>query len=155
MMKYLNYDGELGKVVGVTGKDYAGRALYQVKCIDCGEIHIRDAKHLKQGVKVQKCSKYKAPNATDTDNYDMIIRKKYGITLDEYNVMLKAQDNKCAICNNEDEVKGRKLAIDHCHTTGSVRGLLCGKCNRALGLFYDNRELLHNAIQYLQNSLAR
>mgnify|MGYP000094078581 FL=1 len=69
--------------------------------------------------------------------------------------MLEAQDYKCAICGNEDEVEGRRLAIDHCHSTGDVRGLLCGKCNRGLGLFYDNQELLNKAIQYLKQSLAR
>ena len=153
---YRNYNGILGVVVGLSGKrEKNGAILYEVKCADCGEIHLRNAKHLKQGMKYQKCSEYKPPNYIGIEKRDAVIRKQYGITLEEYNNMLEAQDYKCAICNNEDEVKGRKLAIDHCHTTGSVRGLLCGKCNRALGLFYDNRELLHNAIQYLQNSLAR
>jgi hypothetical protein len=69
--------------------------------------------------------------------------------------MLQEQDYKCAICGNEDEVEGRRLAIDHCHDTGHVRGLLCGKCNRGLGLFYDDEELLQNAIKYLKNALAR
>jgi hypothetical protein len=63
--------------------------------------------------------------------------------------MLKAQNYKCAICGNEDEVEGRKLAIDHCHSEGRVRGLLCGKCNRGLGLFYDNTDLLEKAKDYL------
>jgi len=63
--------------------------------------------------------------------------------------MLEEQNYRCAICNNEDEVEGRRLAIDHCHTTGVVRGLLCGKCNRGIGLFYDSQELLERAINYL------
>jgi len=153
---YNDYKGILGVVVGLSGKrEKSGALLYEVKCGDCGEIHLRNAKHLKQGVKYQKCSEYKPPNYVGMNKRDAVIRKQYGITLEEYNNMLKAQDYKCAICGNQDEVEGRKLAIDHCHSTGDVRGLLCGKCNRGLGLFYDNQELLQQAIQYLKNSLAR
>jgi hypothetical protein len=153
---YRNYNGILGIVVGLSDKrEKSGAILYEVKCSDCGEIHLRNAKHLKQGVKYQQCSQYKPPNYIGIEKRDAVIRKQYGITLEEYNNMLEAQDYKCAICGNEDEVEGRRLAIDHCHSTGDVRGLLCGKCNRGLGLFYDNQELLNKAIQYLKQSLAR
>ena len=153
---YRNYNSILGIVIGLSDKrEKNGAILYKLKCADCGEIHLRNAKHLKQGIKYQKCSEYKPPNYTGLEKRDIIIRKQYGITLEEYNNMLEAQDYKCAICGNEDEIEGRRLAIDHCHSTGNVRGLLCGKCNRGLGLFYDNQELLKQAIQYLENSLAR
>jgi len=73
----------------------------------------------------------------------------YGITQAQYDEMLEKQNGKCAICNNPDEVEDRKLAIDHCHTTGRIRGLLCGKCNRGLGfIFKDNPDLLLKAISY-------
>jgi hypothetical protein len=147
---YNNYDGVLGKVIGQSKqREKNGALLYKVLCIDCGEIHLRNAKHLKQGLKTMACKEYKPPNYSGLEKRDGIIRRQYGITLDQYNKMLKAQNNKCAICGNEDEVEGRKLAIDHCHNKGHVRGLLCGKCNRGLGLFYDNPELLQNAINYL------
>jgi hypothetical protein len=83
--------------------------------------------------------------------------KTYGITLDEYEIMLKEQDYKCAICrreetrvvrNGSDEAK-RMLAVDHCHETGKVRGLLCSDCNPSLGGFQDSIEILANAIAYL------
>ena len=147
--KYLNYNGILGIVVGIDGRDSAGHIYYKVKCADCGEIHIRDAKHLKQGIKYQDCKYYSAPNKLFEDRRDGIIRRQYGITLAQYEQMLRDQENKCAICGNEDEVEGRRLAIDHCHESKKIRGLLCGKCNRGLGLFYDNKELLENAISYL------
>lgn len=66
--------------------------------------------------------------------------RRYGITLDDYNKMRKDQNYSCAICGrHEDKVKGkvgvRPLHIDHCHTTGKVRGLLCGRCNTSLERF--------------------
>lgn len=66
--------------------------------------------------------------------------------LDRYNSMLIAQDYKCQICS---KTPVRKLNVDHCHTTGKVRGLLCGNCNRGLGLFFDNPDLMLSAIKYV------
>lgn len=75
----------------------------------------------------------------------------YGITIEEYNTMLKNQDNKCKICNS---LKGaRNLHIDHCHETGKVRGLLCANCNTGIGNLKDNIELLEKAINYLKDNL--
>lgn len=71
---------------------------------------------------------------------------RYGITEDIYDDMLSEQDNECSICKNEFT---KRPHIDHCHTTGVVRGLLCGQCNTALGLFKDSEENLANAIKYL------
>ena len=58
------------------------------------------------------------------------------------------QAGLCGICKRPDS-SGIKLSVDHCHQTGKVRGLLCGNCNRALGLFRDNINLLTNAVSYL------
>ena len=148
--KYVNYVGVLGKVVGVTDRSEGNGAVqYLVECAKCGEIHKRNAKHLKQGQESQECKHYKPPNWSGLEKWDGIIRRVYGITQAQYDEMLKKQNGVCGICENSDEVEGRKLAIDHCHTTSRVRGLLCGKCNRGLGLFYDNPDLLLKAISYL------
>jgi hypothetical protein len=64
-------------------------------------------------------------------NRDVKYQIKYGITLTRYNEMLEEQGGKCALCNEECST-GRTLAIDHCHKTGKVRGLLCAECNTAL-----------------------
>jgi len=82
---------------------------------------------------------------------------KYGITLDDYRDMLKKQGGKCAVCGSEiggrDKWGGFKiLAIDHNHTTGKVRGLLCSSCNTSIGFMKDNPELLRKAAQYLENN---
>jgi hypothetical protein len=123
--------------------------VWTLKCKHCGKEHTQNQREIRKNAHSMQCEHYHAPNYTGLDRRDVIIRNQYGITLAEYNTMLEAQDYKCAICGNEDEVEGRRLAIDHCHTTGKVRGLLCGKCNRGLGLFYDNEELLQSAIKYL------
>jgi len=79
------------------------------------------------------------------------ISKKYNVSIDDYNLMFKAQKGRCAICNsNSIGRKGAKyFSIDHCHTTGKVRGLLCHNCNVILGKIKDSKEWLKNAIKYL------
>lgn len=80
-------------------------------------------------------------------------RRRYGITRDDYNLMFSKQKGKCAICATEEV--GRKhthFHVDHNHTTGKVRGLLCDKCNRGLGYFNDNSDTLNNAQRYLNEN---
>lgn len=68
--------------------------------------------------------------------------------------MLKEQEGKCKICSNTTNLHSRNnnLDIDHCHITGKVRGLLCNKCNKAIGYFEDNPELIKKALKYLEDS---
>jgi hypothetical protein len=77
------------------------------------------------------------------------ILKNHGLTAQEYSVMLEKQAGLCAICTKVNQ-NGRKLAIDHNHTTGKIRGLLCSNCNVGLGHFKDNLKLLSRAGSYLQ-----
>jgi len=79
------------------------------------------------------------------------LKKNFGITKQEYESILKEQGYKCAICGHPHvEEKGSRLHLDHCHTTGIIRGLLCKHCNLGLGHFKDNRFLLHVASSYLE-----
>lgn len=82
--------------------------------------------------------------------------KQYGITASDYFDMLKAQDNKCASCGDSETARKNDvlipLAIDHCHSTGKVRGLLCLGCNTGLGNFKDSTERMLRGIQYLRAS---
>lgn len=75
----------------------------------------------------------------------------FGITIEQYEALLEKQNNKCGICKTDitQLTEGRRLAVDHCHSTGQIRGLLCMRCNTALGKFNDNVDLLVNAIAYL------
>lgn len=80
---------------------------------------------------------------------DKEYRRKYGIGLDEYNNILKAQQGVCAICQNSCNT-GMNLAVDHCHDTKKVRGLLCKNCNTAIGLFMEDIENMNKAIEYIK-----
>ena len=75
------------------------------------------------------------------------LKRKYGVTADEYDSMLLKQGGVCAICKNKPDIK--HMAVDHNHETGAVRGILCENCNRAIGLLYDNKAYLQSAIDYL------
>ena len=83
-------------------------------------------------------------------------QSKYGISYSEYEQMVITCGNKCQICNQEEKIidkrrgKLKRLAVDHCHETGKVRGLLCFQCNRAIGGFKDDIKLLESAIKYLK-----
>ena len=72
---------------------------------------------------------------------------EYGITEEEYNILLEKQRFGCAICGGCGK---RPLAVDHDHATGIIRGLLCDSCNIGLGNFQDSPNLLNLAIQYLK-----
>lgn len=84
------------------------------------------------------------------------MKKAYGVSKKRYVHMMKRQDGKCLICGMVSTNPWMKdhlpidLFVDHCHTTGKVRGLLCHFCNAGLGFFRDNVENLANAINYLQ-----
>lgn len=81
-------------------------------------------------------------------------RRARGLTDGQYEAMLRAQGGACAICKQPPSdsrvIEDPVLPIDHDHETGEVRGLLCGPCNRGLGLFRDDPERLRNAARYLE-----
>ena len=85
---------------------------------------------------------------------DKDLRRHYGISLTEYNQMLDDQHHGCKICGKDKQQNGRDLAVDHCHSTGKVRGLLCNNCNRALGYFEDDQNRMRLAMQYLDDATA-
>ena len=79
-------------------------------------------------------------------SHNLKLIKKYGITLQEYNSLLEKQNHRCAICYQKDS---RRLGVDHCHITKRIRGLLCTKCNRAVGLLKDDPKICRTASRYL------
>jgi hypothetical protein len=80
----------------------------------------------------------------------------FGINIEQYQKMFDEQNGCCAVCGEtETEIhprsgRLRRLAVDHCHKTGKVRGLLCNNCNRAIGLLKDDPTVLRSAINYLE-----
>ena len=94
-------------------------------------------------------AKNKKRKAVYQRKYDLL--KLYGLTEEKYHKLLKSQKNKCAVCF-EPEKPDKKLHIDHSHVTGRVRGLLCARCNKALGLLLDSPILLGRLIGYLKTN---
>lgn len=74
------------------------------------------------------------------------LKERYGITEDAYKYLYDQQDGSCAICKTEKDV----LCVDHDHSTGDIRGLLCSPCNRAIGLLGDTIEGIRAALNYLE-----
>jgi hypothetical protein len=95
----------------------------------------------------------------DTGMTNKRLKKEYGLTNEDVLIMYEKQEHKCAICGTEgfslNKAYQLKLVVDHCHTTGVVRGMLCHNCNRALGLMQDDVNILQNAINYLTMSTDR
>ena len=81
------------------------------------------------------------------------LKTVYGITLDQYNQMLGEQNGLCAVCNLPETAirlgKAQRLAVDHNHTTGQVRALLCTKCNAALGYLDENADRMRALAAYI------
>jgi hypothetical protein len=81
------------------------------------------------------------------------LKRKFGLTLEQYDSLLNAQNNLCAICKSPNQAS-RDWHVDHCHTTGTVRGVLCHHCNLMLGYAKDQVPTLENAIIYLRKGLS-
>ena len=95
---------------------------------------------------------YRLNNPDKIRNHDL--KSNHGITLKEYNILFKKQHGLCAICKQKEtdkdkNKKTRSLAVDHDHKTEKIRGLLCGRCNKGLGVFKDDIKLFKEIIKYL------
>lgn len=77
------------------------------------------------------------------------LMRNYGITLEDYRTLEIQQDYKCALCNKTPK---QKLAVDHCHETGRIRGLLCHSCNTSLGKLGDSVESIERVLRYLKGT---
>lgn len=82
------------------------------------------------------------------------VKRKYGITKEEYFKLLERQSGVCAICGREDHEHYDNFAIDHDHETGEIRGLLCRSCNLLVGYAKDDPYLLLSAAEYLSQEVA-
>lgn len=81
------------------------------------------------------------------------LKHKYGITPDEMRSIMEKQNHVCAICGTDNfNNRGRCLEVDHCHSTGRIRGMLCSGCNAAIGLMKDNPVVLRAAATYLERT---
>lgn len=128
-----------------------GIVLYNEKgqkcCIDCKEYKNADEYYNNKFGKISVC-KSCSHKRSKVYHKDIYRYKKYGITKEEFEKLETRHSSTCPIC--EKPLIG-EIHIDHCHISGKVRGILCGKCNKGLGQFDDNIIFLTNAIKYLKN----
>lgn len=136
------------------------RKTFKLYCFDCRKMYLsKGRKKSKDGRYRCRTCQSKLMNSkainriTKRKVYSKRYRDKkrewglknlYGLTLEDFNEFEMEQNGRCKIC-----LKEEKLVVDHCHDSGLIRGLLCHKCNLALGLFDDNVETLQRAIDYL------
>lgn len=104
-----------------------------------------DLRRWREKQKAQNPEKFKR------DSKQHQLRIKYKITLEEFDKLCEQQGGLCGICGREgNSTKSRLLAVDHCHATGKIRGLLCNNCNTAIGLLNEDENLFSLAVKYLQ-----
>jgi len=100
---------------------------------------------------LEKFARYHNKNKGKESRYNREHKrlKRYGLTPEQYDDLFRIQNGRCKICGKPQSDFGRKLAIDHNHKTGRVRGLLCNNCNVIIGLCYENTDILISTISYL------
>lgn len=132
------------------------------RCSDCKETKSEDEFYNDKSRKdklthiCKPCKKKRDLEYQNKNRYKLNI-KRYGITQEEYDQMYEKQNGTCAICHKPETAKGRsgqirRLAIDHSHKTGKVRGLLCFNCNKKLSTL-ENQEFFENALAYLNSEI--
>ena len=140
----------MARAIQVEGTKYC-KSCDTTKPID--DFYLRNKTSMVRHSTCKECDKKRVKENHDPVVYrNAELQRRYGITQQDYEVMIAEQNNQCAICNAT-EPGGRHnrgyFVVDHCHTTGKVRKLLCNNCNTALGLVGDNVDTLHKMINYL------
>jgi len=119
----------------------APRRSQQANCRYCESCRLVVTREVEERARARYRVKpsWKAASMRATRKYE------YGISDDAYQALVQAEDGRCAICK-----EAAKLHLDHDHQTGKIRGLLCGACNRAIGMMQDNPARLRAAAAYLE-----
>lgn len=146
------------------GKGY--RSGFRPICVKCQsqQRRIRYMKNQEENKKKQREWNAQYPNKVKekskkwNDNNKLMnrsseLKRNFGMTLQDYDLMFEQQRGRCKICNRHQSIFARKLFVDHCHKTGKVRGLLCSTCNSGIGHLQDNIKILQSAIEYLKMNL--
>lgn len=133
-------------------------------CVECtlrqNRIYAESKRDVKNKSERERYISNKPKRLEQTKEYyllkgkDKTLQKMYGISLNDYYEMLESQGGGCAICGRHYSNKRSSfLSVDHNHKSGRVRGLLCSRCNKALGLLNEDFTLLVNAIQYIYGGM--
>lgn len=129
------------------------KLYYQANKSKMKKAHRKYAASHEKELKIYK-EKYRTNNsqkmATYRQNYNLIGR--YGISTEQYESLLSAQKGACAICTITKCATGKRLAVDHCHSTQKIRGLLCARCNLLIGAAQESNDILNATIKYLNDN---
>ena len=158
--------------IGRTGKlTPAGQHIWKCVC-DCGKISETRVGNLTCG-RSKSCGCLQKRKGKDHPNWkhglsqqrgteahkiyqrEKFDKHRYNLLPEHKTAIIEAQKNRCAICEYQFGQKIGDMHVDHCHTTGAIRGMLCDRCNRGLGYFRDNPTSLHKAAEYINTSRAR
>lgn len=120
-----------------------------------GRFHVKPCRWCESDFQPEAPSHlYCSADCVDNGKYNAYFQRQYGISYVEYQRMYTVQNGACYLCGGEGflmaEWHQHKMVVDHCHTTGNVRGLLCHNCNRALGLLQDDPEVMERAAEYVR-----
>lgn len=127
---------------------------YAYQCKECVRKYRRERYAGNSEAILRKNYQYRHNKKTIDGRRERMLQQKYGLSLDQYEALLIAQDYKCKICKHEEGERGRaKLAVDHDHKTGKIRGLLCDPCNRGIGMLLDDPNIILNAYQYILDNI--
>lgn len=131
-------------------------------CIVCGDPKaLSEFNYSSQkGKNINTCKKCRVDQKRERDRMDPYehkrrtrnsnLKRKFGITLDDYEDMLFGQGGKCLICG-EEQNGNKELSVDHDHRTGKIRGLLCSRCNTFVGYIESNPNLLSKVMNYIKS----
>lgn len=128
-------------------------------CVECVRLASYKYKqtHKANETRLARIAQLKSTGEWERATASRTLKHYYGITLAEYEILFAAQNKVCAICQQAETSVDRKLnrprrlAVDHCHKTNKIRGLLCLACNTAIGKLKDNPQLIERAAAYVRN----
>jgi hypothetical protein len=140
------------RVLGFSSFNRANRRDgYQTYCRECHNLMQREKYSSDPESKLKRQIRERKRNTKNPlAKKDAELKRLYGIDIKKYLNMMSAQNNVCKICKQECKTK-YSLSVDHNHATGNIRGLLCNRCNRAIGMFEDSPDLLKEAAKYLED----
>ena len=131
-------------------KDKKGRDGYGYRCKPCANSRASSNYFENLEVRKEKNRAYGKQPQVRVRTREQRLHTRYGITIKEYERILATQGGVCAICRtSRRDVRNREMPVDHNHTTNKVRGILCDKCNRIIGLFNDDPDVIEAAVKYL------
>ena len=122
----------------------------EATCVSCDSLKPLDEFYTLDSC-CKECRRVSRAYRRDSVWYkDTYLRRTYGMSIEEWEMMRDDQNNRCAICSNSFGASAKNCHVDHCHDTGDVRGLLCSNCNVGLGMLRDSPDLMLKAVQYLK-----